>query len=71
MREAVIVSAARTAIGKAPRGKLRTTRPEDMAAKAIDAALKRAQGLKSEDIEDVILGCAFPEGEQGLNVSRE
>ena len=70
MREAVIVSAARTAIGKAPRGKLRTTRPEDMAAKAIDAALKRAQGLKSEDIEDVILGCAFPEGEQGLNVSR-
>ncbi len=70
MREAVIVSAARTAIGKAPRGKLRTMRPEDMAATAVDAALARAPGLKPTDVEDVIIGCAFPEGEQGLNVSR-
>ena len=70
MREAVIVSAARTAIGKAPRGKLRTYRPEDMAATVVTAALKRAGGLKPEDIEDVIIGCAFPEGEQGLNMGR-
>ena len=70
MREAVIVSAARTAIGKAPRGKLRTYRTEDMAATVVTAALKRAGGLKPEDIEDVIIGCAFPEGEQGLNMGR-
>ncbi len=70
MREAVIVSAARTAIGKAPRGKLRTTRTEDMAATVVTAALKRAGGLKPEDVEDVIIGCAFPEGEQGLNMGR-
>ena len=70
MREAVIVSAARTAIGKAPRGKLRTYRTEDMAAQVVTAALKRAGGLKPEDIEDVIIGCAFPEGEQGLNMGR-
>src|SRR5450756_1771058 len=70
MREAVIVSAVRTAIGKAPRGKLRTTRTEDMAAAVVTAALKRAGGLKPEDIEDVIIGCAFPEGEQGLNMGR-
>ncbi|MDE3091680.1 MAG: acetyl-CoA C-acyltransferase [Chloroflexota bacterium] len=70
MREAVIVSAARTAIGKAPRGKLRTTRTEDMAATVVTAALKRAGGLKPEDIEDVIIGSAFPEGEQGLNMGR-
>jgi acetyl-CoA acyltransferase len=70
MREAVIVSAARTAVGKAPRGKLRTYRPEDMAATVVTAALKRAGGLKPEDVEDVIIGCAFPEGEQGLNMGR-
>ncbi len=70
MREAVIVSAARTAIGKAPRGKLRTTRTEDMAAAVVTAALKRAGGLKPEEVEDVIIGCAFPEGEQGLNMGR-
>ncbi len=70
MREAVIVSAARTAIGKAPRGKLRTYRPEDMAAEVVTAALKRAGGLKPEDVEDVVIGCAFPEGEQGLNMGR-
>ena len=70
MREAVIVSAARTAIGKAPRGKLRTYRTEDMAAQVVTAAFQRAGGLKPEDVEDVIIGCAFPEGEQGLNMGR-
>ena len=70
MREAVIVSAARTAVGKAPRGKLRTARPEDMAASAIQTAMQRAGDVKPEDIEDVIIGCAFPEGEQGMNVGR-
>jgi acetyl-CoA acyltransferase len=69
-REAVIVSAARTAVGKAPRGKLRTMRPEDMGAAVVAAALKRAGGLKPEDVEDVIIGCAMPEGEQGLNMGR-
>lgn len=70
MAEAVIVSAVRTAVGKAPRGKLRTYRPEDMAAAVVAEALKRAPGLQAADIDDLILGCAFPEGEQGLNVSR-
>jgi len=70
MREAVIVSAARTAIGKAPSGSLRNTRPDDMAAVVIDAALARAPGLDRAEIEDVILGCAMPEAEQGLNVAR-
>ncbi len=70
MREAVIVSAARTAIGKAPRGKLRTTRPDDMAGAVVKAAVERAQGLKPEDVNDVIIGCALPEGEQGLNMGR-
>lgn len=70
MKEAVIVSAARTAVGKAPRGRLRTFRPEDMAAAVIVEALHRAEGLKPEQVEDVILGTAFPEGEQGLNVGR-
>ena len=70
MREAVIVSAVRTAVGKAPRGKLRTFRPEDMAAAVVAAALKRAPALKPESVDDVIFGCAFPEGEQGLNMTR-
>ena len=70
MGEAVIVSAVRTAVGKAPRGKLRTYRPEDMSAAVVAAALKRAPGLQAADIDDLILGCAFPEGEQGLNVAR-
>jgi acetyl-CoA acyltransferase len=70
MREAVIVSAVRTAVGKAPRGKLRTFRPEDMAAAVVSAALKRAPALKAESVDDVIFGCAFPEGEQGLNITR-
>ncbi len=70
MREAVIVSGVRTAIGKAPRGKLRTTRPDDMAAAVVSAAFKNAIGLKAEEIDDVIIGSAFPEGEQGLNMAR-
>ena len=70
MREAVIVSAVRTAVGKAPRGKLRTTRPEDMGAAALNAALQRVPALNPEDVDDVIIGCAFPEGEQGLNMAR-
>jgi len=70
MREAVIVSAARTAVGKAPRGKLRTTRPEELGARAVRAAFERAGGLKAEDVDDIIIGCAMPEGEQGLNMGR-
>jgi acetyl-CoA acyltransferase len=70
MREAVIVSGARTAVGKAPRGKLRTTRPDDMAATVIQAALARAAGLDPKEVDDVIIGCALPEGEQGLNMAR-
>ncbi len=70
MREAVIVSGVRTAVGKAPRGKLRTTRPDDLAAAVVQAALERAPALKPEDVDDVIIGCAFPEGEQGLNMAR-
>src|SRR5215207_2980761 len=70
MREAVIVSAARTAIGKAPRGALRNVHTADLAATAIKAALERAPGLDPKEIEDVILGCALPEAEQGLNMGR-
>lgn len=70
MREAVIVSIARTAVGKAPRGVLRSTRPDDMAAAAIKDALRRAPGLDANEVEDVILGCAMPEAEQGNNVAR-
>jgi acetyl-CoA acyltransferase len=70
MKEAVIVSAVRTAVGKAPSGTLRFTRPDDMAATAIAEAIKRAPGVDPAEIEDVILGCAMPEGEQGLNVAR-
>lgn len=70
MREAVIVSAVRTAVGKAPRGTLKTTRPDDMAALVIKEALKRAAPLQAEEVEDVILGCAYPEAESGLNVGR-
>jgi len=70
MREAVIVSAVRTAVGKAGKGTLRRTRPDDMAAEAIKAALARVPGVKPELVEDVILGCAMPEAEQGMNVAR-
>jgi acetyl-CoA acyltransferase len=70
VQDAVIVSATRTPVGKAPNGSLRTVRPDDMAATVIREALRRAEGLKLADVEDVILGCAMPEGEQGLNVAR-
>jgi len=70
MKEAVIVSIARTAVGKAPRGTLRNTRPDDMAAAVMQEAIKRVPGLDPNEIEDVILGCAMPEGEQGNNVAR-
>jgi acetyl-CoA acyltransferase len=70
MKEAVIVSAVRTAVGKAPKGKLRNTRPDDLAAAAIKEAVNRVQGLNPAEIEDVIMGCAFPEAEQGMNVAR-
>jgi acetyl-CoA acyltransferase len=70
MREAVIVSSVRTAVGKAPRGTLRAMRPDDLAAVAIQAAIARAKGLDVKEIEDVILGCAMPEAEQGMNVAR-
>ncbi len=67
---AVIVSAVRTAVGKAPRGALRFTRPDEMAAAVMRAAVERAAGLDPSVIEDVIFGCAMPEAEQGLNVAR-
>jgi acetyl-CoA acyltransferase len=70
MREAVIVSAARTAVGKAPAGALRSVRPDDMAAAVIQAAVRRTPGFDPADVDDVILGCAMPEAEQGLNVAR-
>src|ERR1700752_5122812 len=70
MREAVIVSAVRTAVGKAPKGTLRTTRPDEMGAAVIKEALARVPGLEASEIEDVIMGCAMPEAEQGMNVAR-
>lgn len=69
-REAVIVAAARTAVGKAKRGSLRTTRPDEMAAEVIKELLVRTEALDPADVDDVILGCAFPEGEQGMNMGR-
>jgi acetyl-CoA acyltransferase len=70
MPEAVIVSAVRTPIGRAPKGALSTTRPDDLAALAIGGALKKIPDLKKAEIDDVILGCAQPEGEQGWNIAR-
>jgi acetyl-CoA acyltransferase len=70
MNEAVIVSAVRTAVGKAPAGTLRGTRPDELAAAAIQDALRRAPGIEPGDVDDVILGCAMPEAEQGMNVAR-
>jgi len=69
-REAVIVDAVRTPVGKAKRGSLATTRPDEMAAVVIQELLKRAEGLDPAEVDDVILGCAFPEGEQGMNMTR-
>jgi acetyl-CoA acyltransferase len=70
MQDAVIVSAVRTPVGKAPNGTLRGTRPDELAATVIAEALRRAPGVDAAEIDDVILGCAMPEGEQGLNVAR-
>ena len=70
MNEVVIASAVRTPVGKAPRGTLKTTRPDDLAAVAITGALARIPQLDKAEIEDVILGCAMPEAEQGMNVAK-
>lgn len=70
MHDAVIVSAVRTPVGKAPKGMLRFTRPDDLAAAVIAEAMRRAPGVDPADVDDVILGCAMPEAEQGLNVAR-
>lgn len=69
-REAVIVAAARTPVGKAKKGSLATTRPDELAALVIRDLLRRLDGLDPAEIDDVILGCAFPEGEQGMNMAR-
>jgi acetyl-CoA acyltransferase len=70
MHDAVIVAAVRTAVGKAPNGSLKTVRPDEMAATVIQEVLRRAPGLDPAEIDDVVLGCAMPEAEQGLNVAR-
>lgn len=70
MKEAVIVAFGRSAIGKAPKGKLSHTRPEDVAAQVVSGVLKKVPQLNPEEIEDFILGCAIPEAEQGLNMAR-
>src|ERR1700758_5539290 len=70
MREAVIVSSVRTPVGKAFKGSLRATRPDDLAAVAIQEAIRRVPELETKEIEDVILGCAMPEAEAGMNVAR-
>ncbi len=70
MKEAVIVSAVRTAVGKAPKGTLRDTRPDDLGAAVIKEAIARIPGLEASEVDDVIMGCAMPEAEQGMNVAR-
>ena len=70
MRDAVIASAVRTPVGKAPKGTLRTTRPDEMAAATIQAALSQSNGIDPTEVDDVIIGCAMPEAEQGMNVAR-
>ena len=70
MQDAVIVSATRTPVGKAPKGTLRNVRPDEMAAVVIREALRRAPGIEPGEVDDVIVGCAMPEAEQGLNVAR-
>jgi acetyl-CoA acyltransferase len=70
MGDALIVSAVRTPVGKAPAGALRNTRPDELAATVMREVVNRAQGVNASEIEDVILGCAMPEAEQGLNVAR-
>src|ERR1051325_6030421 len=70
MKEAFIVGAARTPVGKAPNGKIRTVRPDDLGALAVKSALGRVPKLPADQIEDVIIGCAMPEGAQGMNMAR-
>jgi acetyl-CoA acyltransferase len=70
MREAFIVAAARTAVGKAPKGSLRNTRSDDLAAAVMEDLFRRTPEIRKEEVEDVILGCAMPEAEQGLNIAR-
>jgi acetyl-CoA acyltransferase len=70
MREAIIASAVRTAVGKAPKGTLKDTRPDEMGAAVIKEAMARVPGLALSDIDDVIMGCAMPEAEQGMNIAR-
>src|SRR5512139_491959 len=70
MKEAVIVSAVRTPVGRAKRGGLATVRPDELAAAAIQELLKRTPEVEPVSIDDVVIGCAFPEGEQGLNMAR-
>jgi acetyl-CoA acyltransferase len=71
MGEAFIVSSVRTAVGKAPKGSLRQTRPDDMAATAIRGALARVPAVEPGSVDDVVLGCAMPEAEQGMNMARQ
>src|ERR1041385_1989322 len=70
MRQVVIVSSVRTPVGRAFKGTLRTTRPDELGAIAIKSAIERVPQLDPKEIEDVILGCAMPEAEQGMNVAR-
>ena len=70
MREAVIVSAVRTPVGRAKKGSLVQTRAEDLGKAVLQAVIDRAPGVAKEDVEDIIIGCAMPEGEQGLNFAR-
>src|SRR5450432_4136668 len=70
MRDVVIASSVRTPVGRAYKGTLRATRPDDLAAVAIKGALERIPQLDKKEIEDVIVGCATPEAEQGMNVAR-
>ena len=70
MKDIVIVAAARTAVGRAKRGMLVNVRPDDLAAIVLNEVIQRAPGVKKEDVEDVVIGCAFPENTQGLNMGR-
>src|SRR5258706_8801119 len=70
MKEAVIVTAVRSPMGRGIKGVLRDTRPDELAALVVKAAVQRTKGLKPEEIDDLVVGCAFPEGEQGNNVAR-
>jgi len=70
MREAVIVSLARSPIGRAKKGSLKDTRPEYFAARVLEALMERTPGLEKSEVEDIVFGCAMPEGEQGMNISR-